>query len=202
MTGMVRKALTIAAGLAFVASAASAGVPSTANSSAGLVIVGNTSGSSMFGGYNVTVKDVNNTGLVGRVVALDFSASAVKVFKQSFQNAGTTVNATTCVASRVTGAGGLVNFALKFGKFTNTNQVAVSCAGVPLATVMARSTDNDGVDGNTFLTDFTACSQAYNTVNAAFNLDQSGDGLCFIVDYTRLVQEYNIANAGAAAYCP
>jgi hypothetical protein len=200
MTGMVRKALTIAAGLAVVASVASAGVPDPRNSTTDPVIVGNTSGSSMFGGYDVVVKDVNNTGLVGRTVSLDFSATVVRVMKQAFQNAGTTVNATTCVASRVTGAGGAVNFALRFGKFVNTNSVAVSCDGVPLANVMARSTDNDGTDGNTFITDFTAMSQAYNTATPAFDFDN--DGVAFIVDYTRLAQEYNVANLGAASYCP
>ena len=200
MTGMVRKALTIAAGLAVVASVASAGVPDPRNSTSDPVVVGNTSGTSMFGGFDVVVKDVNNTGLVGRNVSLDFSATPVRVFKQANQNAGTTVNATTCVASRVTVAGGAVNFALRFGKFTNTNSVAVSCDGVPLANVKARSTDNDGVDGNTFLTDFTAMSAAYNTATPAFDFDN--DGVAFLTDYTRLAQEYNIANAGPGAYCP
>src|SRR5580765_4908062 len=69
MTGMVRKALTIAAGLAVVATVASAGVPDPRFSSWDLVVVGNVSGTPIGGsppGFDVTVRDVNNAPLSGR----------------------------------------------------------------------------------------------------------------------------------------
>jgi hypothetical protein len=206
MTGMVRKALTIAAGLAVVASVASAGVPDSRNSTADGVIVGGNTGATLpigvpGNGYDVVVKDVNNTGLVGRTVSLDFSATAVKVYTQANQNAGTTVNAVTCVASRVTGAGGAVKFSLRFGGSSNTNSVAVSCDGVPLATVKARSTDINALDATTNVGDFSDfASDLLFAPNTSPRTDFNEDGTTGVADFADFVAELLTGVTGA--YCP
>lgn len=211
MTGMVRKALTIAAGLAVVASVASAGVPDSRNSTSDGVIVGGHSGVTLpagvvGAGFDVVVKDVNNTGLVGRTVSLDFSATPVKVQNTANQNAGTTVNATTCVASRVTGAGGAVKFSLRFGVFTNTNSVAVSCDGVPLATVKARSTDVNPLSGSEATTnvgDFAEFAQDYLDPALQQESDYNEDNTDFVGDFADFALEYLLLTAAnPAKYCP
>ena len=123
MTGMVRKALTIAAGLAVVASVASAGVPDNRFSTSDAVVVGNASGTAIGGapaGFDVVVKDVNNAPLAGRTVTLDFSATPMKVFNA--QNAGTTLNCAAKTISRVTNASGAVNFASRVAQVRQREQ--------------------------------------------------------------------------------
>ena len=124
MTGMVRKALTFAAGLAVVASVASAGVPDNRFSTSDAVVVGNASGTAIGGspaGFDCTVRDVNNAPLPGRTVTLDFSATPMKVFNA--QNAGTTLNCAAKTISRVTNASGAVNFASRVAKFDNATMM-------------------------------------------------------------------------------
>ena len=164
MTGMVRKALLIAAGFAVVASVASAGVPDPRFSTIDAVVVGNTSGTAVGGapaGFDVTVRDVSNAPLAGVTVTLNFSTAAMKVF--STQNAGTTVNCPAKSISRVTNGAGAVNFASRVAKFNNANTVEVSANGVVLGNVKGRSTDIDGTDGKTGLGDFVLFSSEFNT---------------------------------------
>ena len=167
MTGLVRKAFTVAAGLTVVASVASANVPDPLRSLVEGAIVAGTSGTAIgavgsFGtdavpGFEVTVRDVNNTGLSGKNVVLDFSAANAATWKklQSIQNAGTTVNCVAKTLSKLSGAGGVTVFAARAAGYDNANSVSVSADGVLLANVMTRSTDYDGLNG-TDLADFSA----------------------------------------------
>jgi hypothetical protein len=151
---MVRKALTIAAGLVVVASVASAGVPDPRFSTLDPIGVGDNTGTARGGspvGFDVAVRDVNNAPVLGATVTLNYSASGVKGYVS--QNAGTTVNAAAQSLSRVATTGS-TNFAAKTGKFTNSATVEVSANGVVLGNAKWRSTDIDGLDGKTALGDF------------------------------------------------
>jgi hypothetical protein len=198
MTGMVRKALTIAAGLAVVASVASAGVPDPRFSTSDLIVVGDLSGNPIGGGFDVVVRDVNNAPLAGRTVSLDFSATPMRVC--NVQNAGTTFNCTAKTISRVTNASGAVNFgSARVAKFDNSNNVEVSADGVVLATVKGRSVDIDGAgttSGAVSLGDFVIFSGNFNTVAQETDFDQNGT--TGLGDFVIFAGEYNTTNT----FCP
>ena len=197
MTGMVRKALTIAAGLAVVASAASAGVPDPRFSTTDPVVVGDLVGVAIGGGYDVVVRDVNNAPLAGRTVTLDFSATPMRVC--NVQNAGTTFNCLAKTLSRVTNVSGAVNFAARVGKYDNTNAVEVSADGVVLATVRGRSLDIDGLggaNGAVSLGDFVLFSSNFNT--AAQETDYDVNGSTGLGDFVIFAGGYNTGNT----FCP
>lgn len=201
MTGMVRKALTFAAGLALVASVASAGVPDNRFSTSDAVVVGNASGTAIGGspaGFDVVVKDVNNAPLPGRTVTLDFSGTPMKVFNA--QNAGTTLNCAAKTISRVTNASGAVNFASRVAKFDNANNVDVIADGVPLFVVKGRSTDIDGLDGRTGLGDFSTFSSAFLSAPATQQTDFDLNGNTGLGDFSIFSSEFLGGVIGT--YCP
>jgi len=201
MTGMVRKALTIAAGFAVVASVASAGVPDPRFSTLDAVVVGNVSGAAMGGvpaGFDVTVRDVNNAPLSGRTVTLNFAASGMKVY--STQNAGTTVNCAAKSISRVTNGSGAVNFAARVAKFNNANTVEVSADGVVLGNVKGRSTDIDGTDGKTGLGDVALLSANLLANPAAQQTDYDLNGVTGLGDLALFTGE--LLSGPTLSYCP
>ena len=201
MTGMVRKALLIAAGFAVVASVASAGVPDPRFSTIDAVVVGNASGTAIGGvpaGFDVTVRDVSNAPLAGVTVSLAFSTAGMKVF--STQNAGTTVNCPAKSISRVTNGSGQVNFASRVAKFNNANTVEVSANGVVLGNVKGRSTDIDGSDGKTGLGDLVLFSANFLSNPAAQETDfdlNSNTGLGDLVIFSA-----EFLTGPTLAYCP
>lgn len=201
MTGMVRKALTIAAGLAVVASVASAGIPDPRFSTVDATVVGDASGVAIGAapaGFDVVVRDINSAPLAGVTVVLNFSATPMKVF--SAQNAGTTVNCAAKTISRVTNASGAVNFASRVGKFVNTAGVEVSAAGVVLANVRGRSTDIDGTDGTTGLGDFAIFGNNFLNVPGALETDFDEAGGTGLGDFAIFGAQF--LNGAAGAYCP
>ena len=201
MTGMVRKALTIAAGLAVVASVASAGVPDNRFSTSDAVVVGNVSGTAIGGspaGFDVTVKDVNNAPLAGRTVTLDFSGTPMKVFNA--QNAGTTLNCAAKTISRVTNASGAVNFAARVAKWDNANNVDVIADGVPLFVVKGRSTDLDGLDGTTGLGDFSIFGNRFLSNPAAQETDFDLSGATGLADFSIFGSQF--LSGATGTYCP
>jgi len=201
MTGMVRKALLIAAGFAVVASVASAGVPDPRFSTIDPVVVGNVSGTAMGGspaGFDVTVRDVSNAPLAGVTVTLSFSTAAMKVF--STQNAGTTVNCPAKSISRVTNGAGQVNFASRVAKYNNANTVEVSANGVVLGNVKGRSTDIDGTDGKTGLGDFVLFSANFLGTPSAQETDFDLNGNTGLGDFVLFSSEFN--TGPTLAYCP
>ncbi len=202
MTGMVRKALTIAAGLAVVASVASAGVPDPRFSVIDAIGVGDNTGIARGGapaGFDVAVRDVNNAPVLGATVTLNFSASGVKGYIS--QNAGTTVNAAAQSLSRVATTGS-TNFAAKTGKFTNSNTVEVSANGVVLGDVKWRSTDIDGVGGITGLSDFSYFSARYIGLISApeCNFDLSVGDVPGLGDFSIFSAEYLSLASGSYAW--
>jgi hypothetical protein len=201
MTGMVRKALLIAAGFAVVASVASAGVPDPRFSTIDPVAVGTNSGAATAQaaaspGYDVIVRDVSNAPLAGVTVTLNYATSAMKVY--STQNAGTTVNCPAKSISRVTNGSGAVVFGPRTGKFNNSNTVEVSANGVVLGNVKGRSTDIDGLGGQTSLGDLSLFAAVYGAVNQETDFDVSG-GVTGLGDFSIFAAEY----AGLIlTYCP
>jgi hypothetical protein len=198
---MVRKALTIAAGLAVVASVASAGVPDNRFSTSDAVVVGNVSGTAIGGspaGFDVTVKDVNNAPLAGRTVTLDFSGTPMKVFNA--QNAGTTLNCAAKTISRVTNASGAVNFAARVAKWDNANNVDVIADGVPLFVVKGRSTDLDGLDATTGLGDFSIFGNRFLSNPAAQETDFDLSGATGLADFSIFGSQF--LSGATGTYCP
>jgi len=208
MTGLVRKALTIAAGFAVVASVASAGVPDAAFSTIDQVAVGTNlgtlttqSGFPLNPGYDVTVRDVTNQPLPGVIVSLNYSASGMKVY--STQNAGTTINLTSCVISRTTNGAGQVVFGPRTAKFNDANTVEVSANGVVLGNVKGRSTDIFGeAAGTTGLNDLSDFSNAFLLVPSTVhtNYDVSPDGLTGLNDLSIFSLEF--LTGPALTFCP
>ena len=201
MTGMVRKALLIAAGFAVVASVASAGVPDPRFSTIDPAAVGTNSGTatpqaSATPGFDVIVRDVSNAPLAGVTVTLNYAVSGMKVYQT--QNAGTTVNCPAKSISRVTNGAGQVTFGPRTGKFNNANTVEVSANGVVLGNVKGRSTDIDGIGGQTALGDFALFSSAFGTVNQETDFDVSG-GVTGLGDFGIFSTEFS---GVILTYCP
>ena len=210
MTGLVRKALTIAAGLAVVASVASAGVPSPQQSLVEPVIVGNATGMPLgiggsigtqaVPGFEVLVRDVNSAPLQNKNVVVDYSATTIKLHNS--QSDGSTLNCAAKTVSKITPANGTVIFATKFGGFSNTNNVEVSADGVVLRLVKARSTDIDAVGATTGLPDFALFATAYLAVVPAqqVNFNLSPSDTPDLSDFAIFSVQYLTAVVGA--YCP
>ena len=169
MTGFVSKALTVAAGLALVATTATAGVPDPAQSSADDVIVSNVSGNPLkpggaFGtaatgiGYTVVVNDVNGSPIAGVTVTINFSTGSGSTGLAAIANAmtthiaPTTVDCGTGTISKVTDGSGTAIFTALAGGAENTASVEVRADGILLKTILARSTDVNA-DGETGLAD-------------------------------------------------
>jgi hypothetical protein len=191
----------MAAGLALVASVASAGVPDNRFSTSDAVVVGNASGTAIGGspaGFDVVVKDVNSAPLAGRTVTLDFSATPMKVYNA--QNAGTTINCAAKTISRVTNASGAVNFASRVGKFDNGNNVDVIADGVPLFVVKGRSTDIDGTDGTTGLGDFAIFGNNFLNNALAQETDFDLSGGTALGDFAIFGAQF--LSGAVGTYCP
>src|SRR5688500_14147726 len=147
--------VTSTLGLALLAGPAFATTPDPRFSQVDPVVVGNSSGTPMGAepaGYDVLIRDVNNAPVPGRLVTLDFSATAMKLY--AVQNAGVTLDCASRQIHGVTNASGAIKFAPRIGGWENTNSVVVFNGGVELARVKGRSTDIDGADGTTGLGDF------------------------------------------------
>jgi hypothetical protein len=180
---------------------AGATVPDPRFSTTDLVVVGNTTGTPMGGlpaGYDVTVRDLNNVPKAGSVVTLDFSAAGMKVY--STQNAGTTINCAARTISRTTDAVGHVNFGARIAGHNNSNSVAVSADGVPLAAVKARSTDLDGADGKTGLGDLALFSANLLNNTSAQETDFDLNGTTGLSDLGLISSE--LLSLVTGSYCP
>lgn len=195
MTSMVRKALTIAAGLTVVASLASAGVPDPRFSVIDPIGVGATTipAPALGGsppGFDVSVRDVNNAPVNGATVVLNYSLSGVKGY--ATQNAGTTVNVPPQCLSRVATLGS-TNFATRTGKFSNANTVEVSANGVVLGNVKWRSTDINGdADNTTGLSDFGYFAARFGVVAAPeCNFDLSVGDVPDLADFSIFAGQFN-----------
>jgi len=181
-----------------------AAVPDPRTSSVETPMVGGSSGNLLTGignaGYEVTVRDINNTPLSGATVTLDFS-SALVVKLYSGQNAGTTVNCAAHTLSKVTNASGLAVFGPRDGAFINSASVQVSASGVVLANVPSRTTDIDGVGATTNAADLNLFRQQFFAPQpAAPQTDYTGDTNTNAADLNIFRGEFFSGAVGA--YCP
>ncbi len=166
------------------------------------VVVGNTSGIAIGGtpaGFDAVIKDVTNAPRPGVIVRLDFSPTSIRLV--SVQNAGITLDCAARTVSQVTNANGAVNLAVRFGGFVSTNSVYVSHDGVEFATVKARSTDLDGVDGKTGLADLALFSANVLANPAAQETDFDLNGTTGLGDLRIFADEY-LRTDPAQSYCP
>lgn len=170
MTGFVRGALAVTAGLALLAAPTMAAVPSPANSAVDPVAVGNASGNPLKGGgfgtailgvgFTVVVNDIGGNPVPGAVVTVNFAtangnngaAGAAVVNPFNTQVGGTTVDCGTLTLSQVANGSGVAVFQPLFGGAENDASIEVRANGVLLSLIQARSTDASG-NGTTDLPD-------------------------------------------------
>jgi hypothetical protein len=185
------------------AGAAPLGVPDPRFSSFEAVVIGCPSGTAIQGcpddgptfaapGYQVVVRDVNNSTLVGIAVTLDFSATSMKLFTDS--RSGTTFNCATRTVTRITNGSGAVTFSPRIAGAVPTNSIELSANGVVLGNVKGRSTDFDG-DGHTGLTDLArlAANFVAQSQDRSTDLDGCADftlGATTLVDFDIFAAEF------------
>jgi hypothetical protein len=172
MTGLVRKATLLTLSGVLVASAAMAGVPSSANSTigfsfcsapnqCGIYLVGSKTGvADPAGQFAITVRDLANNLIANSTVVVDFSmcvryrASNAQLFAgQTVDNLGRTVRSQTNGSGVATFRiiGGSCNVA-PGGNAANGSPISGACArifadGVLLGSVKVAAPDEDGVTG-------------------------------------------------------
>ncbi len=194
--------------LALVVANADAGVPDPRNSTVESVIVGNATGTplgapgsfgtSAVGGFEVIVRDINNSPQIGSFVVLDFSLTSIRLF--TVQSAGTTVDCAGRTLAKTSGANGLALFTPRFGGYENADLVEVSADGVVLANVRARATDIDALGGRTGLGDLTRFANNFYANPLAPETDFDLSGSTGLGDLFLFAQEY--AAPGEGTYCP
>jgi len=202
MQGLLAAAFALLLGTALSWGSAGAGVPLPRYCIIDRVGVGDNLGAAVGGspgGFNVTVRDLNDAPLLGTDVTLDFSGCDVRVY--TVQETGTTVDASTRTASR-TAPTGTARFALRSGGFANANTVLVTASGVVIGHIAWRSTDIDAQDGRTGLGDVTYFSARYLGAAAApeCNFDRSPTNVPGLGDFTVLSAEYLSGASGAYAW--
>lgn len=191
------------------ATGADAKVPDPRNSTVEAVIVGNSSGEGMISngnpqttgaaGFLVIVREINNTPLWYEEVEIDFSATNVRLYAD--QSPGTTADCARRVLSKLTGQDGAAVFTPRFSGCSHDASVVVSAEGVALATVPARSTDLDGVDGSTGLGDLSILAHALLQNPGGYpEADFDCSGGVTLADFAILARE--LLSGVHGAYCP
>jgi hypothetical protein len=160
MTGLVRKAILLSAVGLVVAGVATAGVPSSANSTkpSYVLTTGHNNPPDPVGLGTYIIRDASNFVVANAEVVLDFTrCTDIKLSDNIF---GSTVT-TTCASHRVTGNTdglGVLNFNVVAGSNGNgpTREslnalnhlcVAVTVNSVPFPDISAAAVDRDGVSG-------------------------------------------------------
>ena len=176
MTGFVRKALPVAAGLLLVATSAMAGLPDATTSTVPAVMVGSCSATISEDTYIVVVRDINSAPVAGATVTIDLSTAtgvsgnALPVHLHQSQIAPTTFDCPTQTMSQVSDGSGTATFQGIFGGAENTASVQVSANGVPLLLIEIRSTDLDAL-GDTDSADLNRFRQNFFFTPAATETD-------------------------------
>jgi len=223
------KAVTVAAGLAAIASVAMAGVPDpTKSSTDGNFMLGNARGglvinvpgvpAAVLDGYNVTVRDVGNIPLAGVTVSFNYPSGTLRT--TATQQFGQTANCASNTSSAVTNGSGQ---AIIIPAVTGQNEspsatVQVRANGVLLTTIALRSYDLvcDGSPAKVQLSDFNKFRQHYLTGQPFFNqpaADYTNDGSVTLADLNSFRTEYlcgttaalpggSICTQTACAPCP
>jgi hypothetical protein len=161
------------------------------------VVVGDASGGHS---YRVAFRDVSNAPLAYREVTLDFSNSPVRLY--AAQEAGVTLNCAARTLTKMTGLDGVAIFRPRFGGACAGADVGVTWDGWAIVSVSARSTDMDGVDGSTGLSDlalFGPLLLARSTSNPEADFDGSG-GAIDLADFVLFSRD--LLSGAKGIYCP
>jgi len=208
MIRSMSKAFTVAAGLAVIASVATAGVPDpTKSSTDGPYMLGNARGgailnvptvpATVLNGYNVTVRDVGNVPLAGVVVSFNYPAGTLRTM--STQQFGQTANCATDNSSAVTnGSGQAAIFPAVVGTSESAAPtVQVRANGVLLTTIIVRTCDlicePPGNQGSVSVSDLNSFRQHYLVGQPFFNQpagDFNNDGVVDVSDLNIFRTEY------------
>jgi hypothetical protein len=184
MTGLVRKAVLLAAVAVFSVTASYAGVPSPANSTVPdcvMLLPGADDGYSnvftaSYQPFTVTVRDVTNTPIDNIAVIIDVQdANDIKLADS--QEALSTVDCVTNTVRRTTAGGGIATFRVRG---SGKNSVTGTAGGFDLVKVIAGSTLLKNITGTT--PDENGAGDAGTVVNG---LDP-GDASFFLYDQFNL----------------
>jgi len=166
---------------------ASAAVPDPTKSKFDAILVGNSSGQNQGNTFHVTVRDVGNIPLAGKIVTIRFLTSPVRAY--TVQNTGLTADCASDQLSAISNGAGEADFNARLGGFENQSVVEVRANGVLFGHVLVRSTDIDG-DGATGLSDLNAFRERFLFHAMAPETDFNRDGATNILDFALLREEY------------
>ena len=211
MTGLVRKAILLSAVGLVVAGAATAGVPSSGNSTkpSYVLTTGYTNPPDPVGLGQYIIRDGSNVVVPNAEAVLDFTLCTDIRLSQNISGATTT---TTCASKRVTGNTdglGVLNFNVVAGSNGNaapraTNAcIAVTVNSVPFPNISAAAADRDGA-GGVASGDFSAVIFDFVNFPAAGRSDLDNTGAVASGDLSKLVSIF-VAGASALSgspYCP
>jgi hypothetical protein len=158
------------------------------------VIVGDSNGMQVLGGYRVLVRDAVGNPIGGVDVELRF-AGTVRPYTSQVPPA----NVTCPQIVSFTNPLGEVVFAPRFGGYANAPAIQVVSAGVILKTVLARSTDLNA-DGATNIIDLNLFRANFVNNPAAQETDFDQTGLTDLGDFNIFRQVY--LNDLPGALCP
>lgn len=187
MTGFVRKALPVAAGLLLVATSAMAGLPDASQSTVPPIMTGSCSGTTTADTYTVVVRDINGSPVGGATVTIDLStaggASGLSAIADLHAQAiaPTTFDCGTQTMSQVADGSGVATFQGVFGGAENNASVQVSANGVPLLLIAVRSTDMNS-SGETELADLNLFRVNFFLNPAAVESDFNQGGTTELAD--------------------
>jgi len=211
------KALTVAAGLAVVASVAMAGVPDPTKSSTdgtyalgnargGLVIAGAPMPVAVTNGYTVTVRDVSNNPLPGVSVSFNYPSGTLRT--HATQQFGQTSSCGSNTTTQVTDGSGVATIIpAVVGDNNAGSQTQVRANGVLLTSITVRSFDLvcegaqpgkvTGFDFNRFRQHFLAGQPFTQQPGADFN-NSSNPQVVDGFDFNAFRQEFLCGTAGQA----
>lgn len=217
MVRSICKALTVAAGLAVVASVAMAGVPDPTKSSTdgtyalgnargGLVIAGPPMPAAVLNGYTVTVRDVSNNPLQGVSVSFNYPSGTLRT--HSSQQLGQTASCGSNTTSAVTDASGIATIVpAVVGNNDAGALTQVRANGVLLTSITVRSFDLvcegaqpgkvTGFDFNNFRQHFLSGQPLFGLPGANFN-NGSNPQVVDGFDFNAFRQEFLCGTAGQA----
>ena len=167
-----------------ILASSAAAVPDPSQCTVPPIIVGDSNGAAIGGGYKVVVRDAFGDPVPVSDVFLIFLGST---HAYTTQVAPVT---TLCPAiHRLATTVGIAVFTPRFGGFANSNTIEVLADNVLIGTVKARSTDING-DGMTGIADFNLFRTNYLTNPAAQETDYDQNGSTNVGDFNIFRQIY------------
>jgi hypothetical protein len=187
MSDMTKKALLAAVGLTMLASGAVAGVVDPSQSTVDPVIVGNSSGNAIGGGFVVKPRGSDGFPDDPWIVEIRFLGSGGRPY--STQLDGSDVDCGAMTISRVVDSSGDAVFYPRISGYENSREITVIAGGIFLTKIMARSTDLDG-SGSTDLADLSHFRSNFFSNPAAPETDYDENGSTGLEDFETFRKEF------------